>query len=1450
VIDQSGGSLAGPLGAAIVVPPLSLSAPVTITISQGDPITRNGSGAIGDALKFEPAGTAFATPTTITLPFTPGSIPAGRSAAEIVVAKRDDTSGSVAVMSPASVSGNRLAVLAFSFSTFQAHIPAGPAPPSALVATPTAFNRVALSWTDGSLDEIAFRIERSGASGDSFAPVGQVSANVTAFADTSVTGATTYSYRVVAVNPTGDSAPSGSVQVVTPTIPGAPAAPTGLTASSPLPTRVDLSWIDASNNETEFLIERRISGGAFVDVGSVAAGVQLFTDFSVIGGFTFDYRVRASNRGVYSSPSNAATVSTPAAPPAAPTNVVATAVSDARVDVTWSDNAINETGFQIERRQAGVGTFSVVATQPANSRSAQDATVAALTTYEYRVRAVRGAILSEFSNLAVAGTPAIGAPPGPTNLSVVASSRSVMNLSWTDNASNETGFRIERREAGLGAFSSLQLMAANSTAFTDTTAVTGTAYDYRVFATNAIGDSPPSNVALVYSIIYVRYPRRGDTAIVTIPDGENPYAIEPGADLMLLYPDGTEDVLVDCRTFAEPAGAGQVGNSVQDPVVSLDGRTVYYSKYVGLQNGKPWEINPANCFLFKMRLDVQEADRREIQLTTLGRGFATDKLTGNASEDLITNFGIRDLGAAIGSDGRIVFTTNREAVIAFVQGVPPSVGAITASTCSQLATMSDHDGTHPNKNLRILSYGSLHQDQHPIVLKDGRILFTHWDDAGLRTTYGATTLFTIEQDGSNLNQFLEPHNAHKKVDHFATQLSSGPVIVTNYYPFMFLWGFGHLIRHHVDGVAPFFQRSFNTAEDDFRYFSRIGTQRLTTHTDGEHFESPNHSGRYSTPAALPQNALLFSYSSGPVVQGSPASNDTETPRLDAGIYAYDGDASTTRITSPSQLRLIKNSPDHNELWPRPLLSYARTHGVLQPGAGHVDNGLRPTPRDRGLVLAIPMGLVGTSSMQNREATHLGPNDVFTNPANFREGGPPWSVQGAEAGPSRPEDLFGVRVLLVTPDRFHKPFNTTSAERANGFLPDSRHTTTVKGYASHTDEPWKILGEFSTRNTGGTSDPDGKSDTSFLARVPANTPFLLQAIDARGMTLYTEQTWRHVNSGETLADCGGCHAHSVPGIPFQGKKADTAAYQPVDLVRSSPQVIVDAIGNTSVQSRTTTAAWGVEFRRDVLPILTAKCGDCHFGSPPPNGAMLSLFPTQPNPGEVPATFETSARVYNALANDPTGQFSSGQPIPGGGSSYVSPQTSRYVRALQARQSYLSWKLWGSRLDGRANSDFPLPSKPQTADLDFQQANCLAAARTTPTEKGLITRWIDLGCPIDFDRPKMKYTDDSMLPVLSLRVTATGGFVQVRVGAVDVESGIDEATLRVDLSVTGGPSATVGAGGASITLDQTTAVGVVTTSIPTAAISPTSPLNVTATVQDRAGNRERVEFTLDGPPTGAP
>jgi hypothetical protein len=82
--------------------------------------------------------------------------------------------------------------------------------------------------------------------------------------------------------------------------------------------------------------------------------------------------------------------------PTAPTNLVATPVSPSQINLSWKDNASNETGYSIERA-TGSGAFSVITTVPANTVAFQSTGLTANTLYNFRVRASNSAGYSTYS---------------------------------------------------------------------------------------------------------------------------------------------------------------------------------------------------------------------------------------------------------------------------------------------------------------------------------------------------------------------------------------------------------------------------------------------------------------------------------------------------------------------------------------------------------------------------------------------------------------------------------------------------------------------------------------------------------------------------------------------------------------------------------------------------------------------------------------------------------------------------------------------------------------------------------------------------------------------------------------------------------------------------------------------------------------------------------------------
>jgi FtsP/CotA-like multicopper oxidase with cupredoxin domain len=370
-----------------------------------------------------------------------------------------------------------------------ADVSSAPTAPSELTVTSVTSAQVDLAWTDNAINEDGFVIQRSDDLGVTWNDVGQPLADVTTFSDTTVAPASTYWYQVYAFNANGNSSPSNSVEVTTPDVP--PAAPTDLVATNIQSTQVDLAWTDNASTEGGFIIERSDNGGPWNQVAQVAADSVTFIDTTVLPANTYTYQVYAFNANGNSSPSNSVEVTTPDVAPAAPTDLTATTVLDTQVDLLWTDNANNETGFVIERSDDGGANWSPVGVPiAADVTTFSDTTVAPASSYMYRVYATNAVGDSAYSN-EITVTTTTGIPPAaPSNLLISAQTQSSLTLTWADNSDNEDSFTVQiATDKSFSQNLRTDTVAANATMYQFTLLAPNTKYYMRVAAFNASGSS-------------------------------------------------------------------------------------------------------------------------------------------------------------------------------------------------------------------------------------------------------------------------------------------------------------------------------------------------------------------------------------------------------------------------------------------------------------------------------------------------------------------------------------------------------------------------------------------------------------------------------------------------------------------------------------------------------------------------------------------------------------------------------------------------------------------------------------------------------------------------------------------------------------------------------------------------------------------------------------------------
>ena len=912
-------------------------------------------------------------------------------------------------------------------------------------------------------------------------------------------------------------------------------------------------------------------------------------------------------------------------------------------------------------------------------------------------------------------------------------------------------------------------------------------------ALEAVAQSVPVD----YDIVYVRAPRYGDQGFTRWPEVFNPVHMEPGADLMLLKPDGSEELLF----------SGGVG-SVVDPVLSFDASEVYFSYFPDLRpqalNSQRADAPRLGADIYKLNLRTRTVTRLTHQTWTPPSGAAnwsSNPLTPDQPKQYTLGYGIFNLSPCPLPGGKLMFSSNREGYMPNRNFTFPNM---------RLYRM-DSDGS----NVEAIGHLNIGSALHPTVLKDGRVMFASWESEANRDER-TWSLWAINPNGTGWSPLMSAFNEDKAL-HFQTQLSDGRIAVVEYYNLNNA-GFGSLLAFEPRNLASGALHGSSNRDDVSNPAVRRGLwffepghpahlqprfkqyafspRNLTalsafTHSDDTASSvdlNGNYAGKVTHPAAAPNNDVLMVYSPGPA---NHLARPVFLPRVGGGIYLQRGG---TPITSQNDLVLIKNSPLYNEMQPRAVVAYQRIYGQAEPL--RVSELSNDGSAHASLPAGTPFGLVGTASMYKRDTKPgYSPSLVYQGWDAFNTGenntNSNWFTQGADAGKYGNSDIHAIRILAME-GVAHKSYGPLS---------------NVVGFQQHGgNERYRILGEFPVRNSNlqgqPITDPDGNPDTSFIAKIPADLSFTFQTLDRDGLVLNMAQTWHQLRPGEIRTDCGGCHAHAQAPTDFAQTAAGRGETLVRDLTEQTPLLTQNPDGSPALRVVDARMV-SVEYLRDIKPILSRSCISCHSASNMQGNLRLDDLSIV---GGVENT-------YNRLAKDPNAQYGYKPVIDG--AIWRQQNASRYIRKFQARRSMLIWKLYGRRLDGWSNTDHPsestlgqastLPagSDANDADIDFT-GSIMPPPGSAPSlsidEKMLFARWIDLGAPINenaagaaafgWDHDEQKPTATMGLPMPG-RNAALNAF---RFGFFDADSGINlsSLSLRANFNVNGNAAGTELAG----------------------------------------------------------
>ncbi|MET0243737.1 MAG: fibronectin type III domain-containing protein, partial [Flavitalea sp.] len=331
--------------------------------------------------------------------------------------------------------------------------PAGDKPnaPSNLVPTALSHKSIRINWTDNSTNETGFEVYRSAVRQSGYLLVGTTAANATSYTDTGLVAGTRYYYKVRSISANGESNfytdpnpidysyyEALNLSVV-PNFASLTPVKTGKQASFSLgvqnrgdnfalkqnsfisvPVSGTYTFYTSSDDGSKLWINGTADAQIIVNNDGLHGTQERSGTYYMIAGYIYPIQVgffeagggevlevRYSGPGVdkqlipnsvLGDPSvNVQTLGAPTAP-AAPTALLANGTSGTSIGLTWTDNAANETGYEVYRSPNDANNFTLLASIAANANSYADTALNPGAMFYYRVRATGDGVFSAYSN--------------------------------------------------------------------------------------------------------------------------------------------------------------------------------------------------------------------------------------------------------------------------------------------------------------------------------------------------------------------------------------------------------------------------------------------------------------------------------------------------------------------------------------------------------------------------------------------------------------------------------------------------------------------------------------------------------------------------------------------------------------------------------------------------------------------------------------------------------------------------------------------------------------------------------------------------------------------------------------------------------------------------------------------------------------------------------------------
>lgn len=580
---------------------------------------------------------------------------------------------------------------------------------------------------------------------------------------------------------------------------------------------------------------------------------------------------------------------------------------------------------------------------------------------------------------------------------------------------------------------------------------------------NSAAEGPDPGIA-DYPIAYVKRPTPvDDNGMPLQEDVRDPRFFGAGGDLYIR----TRATTAASETNITGAVTGGTGD-VRDVDVSFDGKKLVFSLRLADPNPNDNVVPTWNLYEY------------DLENNLLRRIISNDTVAEEGD----------DIAPRYLPDGRIVFASTRQTDAkqllpkeGTLNNVPKGVfSAIDEARNDNAFVLHviDSDGS----NLHQISFNQSH-DIDPLVLSNGRILYSRWDNASGNNV--GFSLYEITPSGGEESILYGAHShatgtGGARIEFTRPrEMPDGSVLVIAR-PDTGTFGGGDIWRIDINGHVDSDRATSGAASTGGQISMAPLPASITT--DG----SPSPGGRYHTAFPLWDGSgrILVSRGfcqvsiNGQLVACTPGNladpNAVEAPPAYA-IWMYDPASRTEKFVIP----------------PEPGMMYTDVVAVQPRPRPAIDPGQTPDP----VLAGDNWGLLHIRSVYDMDGVFFDYGSGIADLATL--------ASGATPAANRPARFLRLVKAVSLPDPNDDPAlpnlrNAAFGPRRNLGMRE------ILGYAP--------------------IEPDG----SVMVKVPANVPFTIEVLDAAGRRIGARhRNWLQVPPGETL-ECNGCHQHPTDGTP--------------------------------------------------------------------------------------------------------------------------------------------------------------------------------------------------------------------------------------------------------------------------------------------------------------------------------